>query len=145
MVDRVFAGILLLVTICYGYIAFTIIKAPFQYDPLGPESWPQILCILSVISLLILMWKPDVESFDTKRPTWIKLAIVTVLLFAYAELYEPLGFIIATVIFTTFMSRLLQATWLQAAVFGVTLGVLGYLICTGLLGLNLPSGPFPKL
>lgn len=145
MIDRVFAGTLLLVTMCYGYIAFTIIKAPIQYDPLGPESWPQILSILAAISLLMLMWKPDVERFDTARPTWIKLTIVTVLLFSYAELYEPLGFIIATIIFTTFMSRLLQATWVQAAVFGVCVGVLGYLICTGLLGLNLPSGPLPKL
>ena len=39
MADRIFAGLLLLVTLAYGFIAFTIIKAPFQYDPLGPESW----------------------------------------------------------------------------------------------------------
>ncbi len=145
MVDRVFAAVLLLVTLAYGLIAFTVIKAPFQYDPLGPESWPQILSVTAVICLGFLLWKPDVDRFDTNRPTWIKLVIVTAMLFAYAELYEPLGFIIATSLFAALMARLLGATWARSVAFGIVSGVFGYLVCAGLLDLNLPAGPLPKI
>lgn len=145
MADRIFAGVLLLVTLAYGFIAFTAISAPFQYDPLGPESWPRLLAVAAVICLIALLWKPDVERIDTARPTWLKLGAATVMLFAYAELYEPLGFIISTFLFSALMGRLMGAAWLRAAVFGLAAGVLGYLLCAGLLDLNLPAGPLPKI
>lgn len=145
MIDRIFAGTLLLITLAYGFIAFTLIKAPFQYDPIGPEGWPQILAIVAVICLIMLLIRPDVDSLDTDRPTWIKLASASAMLLAYAELYEPLGFIIATALFATLMARLLGATWGRSAAFGTTIGVAGYLVCAGLMGLNLPAGRLPKI
>ncbi len=145
MIDRIFATLLLLVTLAYGLIAFTLIKAPFQYDPLGPESWPRLLSVVATLCILGLLWKPDVERFDIKHKTGFNLAVVTLMLVAYAGLYQPLGFVLSTLLFATLMSRLLGAGWSAALIFGFAAGVLGYGLCAGLLGLNLPAGPLPRI
>ena len=140
MVDRIFAGVLLLVTLAYAVIAFTTIKAPFQYDPLGPESWPQILSIVAILCLLAILWRPDADRMDVTRATWFRLAATVILLCAYAELYEPLGFILSTILFGTVLCAMLGAGLVRSLVFGVAAGVAGYLLCVTLLELNLPEG-----
>ena len=140
MADRIFAGVLLVVALAYAVIAFTAISAPFQYDPLGPESWPQILSLVAIVCLLIILWRPDTGSLGVARRAWFRLAVTIVLLVAYAELYEPLGFILATILFGTAMSAMLNAGVVRSVVFGVAAGVAGYLLCAMLLDLNLPDG-----
>ena len=140
MVDRIFAGVLLVVTLAYAVIAFTAIKAPFQYDPLGPESWPRILSLVAIACLLVILWKPDATDMGVTRSTWFRLAATVILLCAYAELYEPLGFILSTILFGTVLCAMLGAGIVRALVFGVAAGVAGYLLCVTLLELNLPEG-----
>ena len=140
MVDRIFAGVLLVVTLAYAVIAFTAIKAPFQYDPLGPESWPQILSLVAIACLLVILWKPDATEMGVARSTWFRLLATVVMLAAYAELYEPLGFVLATILFGTALCAMLGAGVPRALLFGVAAGVLGYLLCATLLDLNLPEG-----
>ncbi|KRS11849.1 membrane protein [Roseovarius atlanticus] len=140
MVDRIFAGVLLIVTLAYAVIAFTAISAPFQYDPLGPESWPQILSVVAIACLLVILWKPDAIKMNVARQTWFRLAATVVMLAAYSELYEPLGFILSTILFGTALSAMLGAGILRSVIFGVAAGVGGYLFCVTLLDLNLPFG-----
>ena len=140
MVDRIFAGVLMLVTLAYAVIAFTAIKAPFQYDPLGPESWPRILSLVAIACLLVILWKPDATQMGVTRSTWFRLAATIVMLVPYSELYEPLGFILATILFGTALCAMLGAGMLRSVVFGVAAGVGGYLLCVTLLDLNLPEG-----
>jgi putative tricarboxylic transport membrane protein len=145
MPDRIFAGALLALTLVYAFFAFFAIKAPIQYDPLGPEAWPRLLALLMLACTGLLLWKPAVGDFDVDRPTWARLGLVLVLLIAYALLFEPLGFVLSTALFSTITSRLLGAAWTKAAIFGVAVGVGGYVLCVGLLDLNLPAGPLPRL
>lgn len=140
MVDRIFAGVLLVVTLAYAVIAFTAISAPFQYDPLGPESWPRILSLVAMACILVILFKPDTESMGVARKTWFRLAATVVMLGAYAELYEPLGFILATILFGTTLCAMLGAGALRSVIFGVASGVGAYLLCATLLDLNLPEG-----
>lgn len=140
MADRMFAGVLLIVTLAYAVIAFTAIRAPFQYDPLGPESWPQILSLIAIACLLAILRRPDASEIGVTRRIWFRLAATIVMLVAYAELYEPLGFILSTTLFGTTLSAMLGAGKLRAVLFGVTAGVAGYLLCAVLLDLNLPQG-----
>ncbi|RAI03230.1 tripartite tricarboxylate transporter TctB family protein [Acuticoccus sediminis] len=142
MVDRLFAGVLFLVALGYTYIAFTAIKAPFQYDPLGPESWPQLLGIVALLCSGYLFARPEVASFGLKLPTWGRLAILVVLLFGYAELFRPAGFIVATFAFCSLLSLMLGARILPALGFGAATGVVGFFLCTRVLELNLPAGVF---
>ncbi|PHO17357.1 hypothetical protein CPU12_11080 [Malaciobacter molluscorum LMG 25693] len=145
MADRIFAGISLLLIIGYGYIAFYVIKAPFQYDPLGPESWPKILAVVSGLSALYLILKPDNISLDISKSVFIRLITVTILLFGYSFAYEPLGFIIATFLFCGLFARLLGANTLNSIYFGLGLGIFGYVLCAIILELNLPAGPLESL
>lgn len=140
MADRIFASFLLIVTLAYAYIAWTLIKAPFQYDPLGPESWPRILAAAAIPCMLYILWRPDAEPFSVTKYTWFRIALMVLLLFAYAELYEPLGFIISTILFGTIVALTLGAPRVGALAFGAGIGVFGYLLCVTLMGLNLPEG-----
>ncbi|KGJ03544.1 putative tricarboxylic transport membrane protein [Paracoccus halophilus] len=140
MADRIFAGVLLLVTLAYAFIAFTAIQAPFQYDPLGPESWPRLLSVVAIGCILGILWRPDNDSLDVARTTWFRLAAILVLLVAYAELFEPLGFIISTFLFSAVVSAMLGARPARALLFGAAAGLLGYVVCVMLLDLNLPGG-----
>jgi putative tricarboxylic transport membrane protein len=140
MADRIFAGVLLLVALGYTYIAFTVIKAPFQYDPIGPEGWPRLLGVMAILCTGYIVIRPDIASMNLSLPTLGRLAILVVLLFAYAAAFQPLGFVLSTLVFCAILAVILGATPVKAVVFGVASGVLGYFICTVLLDLNLPAG-----
>lgn len=140
MADRIFGVLALLISIGYGYIAFTIIKAPFQYDPLGPESWPRILSVLAACCCVFIIFRPDDRKFRLEGLTLLRIAIVIFLLGGYAYLFEPLGFILSTCVFCTLLSRMLGSSSAAAVVFGAASGILGYGLCVGLLDLNLPAG-----
>jgi len=140
MADRILALVLLAVSVGYGFIAFTIIQAPFQYDPLGPESWPRILVCVAILCLLFIMWKPDNIDFDVSRYVWVRLVGAVAMLWVYGEAYEILGFILSTTLFGTLMANMLGAQKLRAFSFGVSAGILGWLLCVTLMDLNLPAG-----
>ena len=140
MADRLFGIFILAISLVYGIIAFTIIKAPFQYDPLGPESWPRILSVVAVLCSLYIIIKPDVKRFGVERHTLLRIAIVVVMLAGYAYFFESAGFILATTVFCGVFSRLFGAKIWEAALFGVASGIFGHILCVLLLDLNLPKG-----
>lgn len=143
MADRIFAGLTLALILAYGVIAFAVIEAPFQYDPLGPESWPRILAVIAAACCALLVWRPVQAGFDADTGTLFRLGLTLAMLVAYAAMFEPLGFVVATALYGTAMARFLGGQLIQAVAFGIGTGVFGYLICTGLLELNLPSGVLP--
>lgn len=99
MADRIFGCITLAIVLGYGFIAFTIIEAPFQYDPLGPESWPQILAVFAGLCCIYIILLPDGGGFKVLGTTLVRIAVLIVLLSGYAYLFEPLGFILSTTLF----------------------------------------------
>lgn len=140
MADRIFGCIALAIALGYGFIAFTIIEAPFQYDPLGPESWPQILSVFACFCCVYIIIFPDGTRLKVLGTTVARIAILLTLLSAYAYLFEPLGFIVSTTLFCLVLSRILGARAWQASLFGVASGSIGYLLCAVILDLNLPEG-----
>lgn len=140
MADRIFAGLLLLVAVGYTFIAFTVIKAPFQYDPIGPEGWPRLLGIVAILCTGYLVIRPDIARFDITPATMGRLAVTVVLLFVYAAAFQPLGFVLSTWAFCTALAVILGAAPARALGFGAASGILGYVVCTVLLDLNLPPG-----
>lgn len=140
MADRIFAGLLLVFAIGYGAIAFTLIKAPFQYDPLGPETWPRILGTIAAVCAAFIVLRPDVDRMKVAPRTWLRLVALVVMLAAYAWAYEPAGFVLSTFGFCLALSLMLGARPLPALAFSAVTGVAGYLVATKLLELNLPAG-----
>ena len=145
MADRILGCIALAITIAYGFFAFTVIRAPFQYDPLGPETWPQILSVVAGICCLLILIRPDGRGFKLPQNTLVRISLVVILLVLYARLYEPLGFIISTTLFCWILTMMLGAAIHRAAVFGICFGVIGHFLCVKLLALNLPAGLLSKL
>lgn len=140
MAERAFLGGLLLLAIGYTIIAFTTIRAPIQYDPLGPESWPRILGSLALVALAIRLVRPSGVKPELVRATGVRILVTIALLFGYAALFEPLGFVLATLGFCTGLGLLLGATLQQGLMFGAATGLIGYFGATDLLDLNLPAG-----
>lgn len=140
MADRIFAGVLLLVALGYTFIAFTGIKAPFQYDPIGPEGWPRLLGIVAILCTGFIVARPDVASMNVTAATLLRLTVLVALLFAYAAAFQPLGFILSTWAFCTVLAVILGGAPARAVAFGAAAGILGYVVCTVLLDLNLPAG-----
>ena len=140
MADRIFGGLLLLAALGYTYIAFTVIKAPFQYDPIGPEGWPRLLGIAAILCTGFIVLRPDIDSLNLTRNTIGRLVILVALLFIYAGTFQPLGFVLSTWAFCTVLAWILGAAPLRSVMFGAAAGILGYLVCTVLLDLNLPAG-----
>lgn len=145
MADRILGSIALAITLAYGFFAFMVIKAPFQYDPLGPETWPRILSVVAGLCCLYILVRPDARGFRLPTGAIGRITLVVVCLILYAVLYEPLGFILATVLFCTTLAKLFGATLRNAMLFGVVFGVAGYILCAKLLALNLPGGLILKL
>jgi putative tricarboxylic transport membrane protein len=145
MADRILGCIVLAIALTYAFIAFMVIKAPFQYDPLGPETWPQILSVVAAICCLFIIIWPDGRGFKLPQNTLVRISLVVILLVLYAWLYEPLGFIISTALFCGILTMMLGATLIRAAVFGICFGVIGHFLCVKLLALNLPDGVLSKL
>ena len=140
MADRVFAAILLAVVAGYLWLAFTVIRAPFQYDPLGPETWPRILGVVAAFCCLWIIARPGIRRFDATAGTLGRLLFVVALLLAYGWAYERAGFIVSTTLFCWALGSFLGAGFLHAALFGLVTGVSGWFLCTGPLDLNLPEG-----
>ena len=140
MADRLFALCALIAGGIYTFVAFAVIKAPFQYDPLGPETWPQVLAIVFLFCSLYILASPDHIRLTLARSVWLRLLLLVLMLGGYAELYEPLGFVVSTTLFCSLFSIMLGANRLHAIAFGCTTGIIGYGICDFLLGLNLPEG-----
>lgn len=144
MADRLFAGALFVVALGFVWIAFTEIRAPIQYDPLGPESWPRLLGIVALICLGVVFAQPQVSSLRVERGALPRLAATLALLIAYALLFRPLGFVPATWAFSAALTFMLGARTVPAMLFGGVVSIFVYVLCVHVLELTLPAGPLVR-
>lgn len=142
MADRVFAFGALALAAFYGFVALGL-KAPFQYDPLGPETWPRLLAVVFALCAAYVLARPEPEPDWGGAVTLRRLGLSLAALIVYAVLFDPVGFIVTTSIYAAGMAWWGGVRPARAVVYGLGLGVLGYFVCTRLLVLNLPAGVLP--
>ncbi|MGB3209754.1 MAG: hypothetical protein WBB19_03520 [Desulforhopalus sp.] len=82
MADRIFGCIALAIIFGYGFIAFTVIEAPFQYDPLGPETWPRIFSVFACLCCAYIIILPDGTRMKILGMTLTRIAVLLILLSA---------------------------------------------------------------
>lgn len=144
VVQRIFAFALLLVCIGLALMAWPY-QAPFSYEPVGPRAFPLLMLGLMGLSLLYMLIRPtpikhseDEPPLD--RPTLIKIAICTALLLVFAGTFEPLGFVISSILIGIPMARLYGGRWLPSIVITTVMSILLYVLFDKVMDVPLPLG-----
>ncbi len=142
MVDRIFAGVWLLLSLGFAAVARTY-EAQYSYEPIGPRAFPMLLAAISAVCALWLLLRPKriAETLPPLPEGGLQHAAVLIAgLFAYAFLFEWVGFAVATVLATLVIGRLFGGSWAQVAMAGVALGVSLFLLFDTTLDVTLPIG-----
>ncbi|HEY0287736.1 MAG TPA: tripartite tricarboxylate transporter TctB family protein [Pseudomonas sp.] len=144
VLQRIFAFVLLLMCIGLALMAWPY-KAPFSYEPVGPRAFPLLILCLMGISLLYMVFRPapiihSEDEPELDRPTLIKIAICIGLLLIFAGLFEPLGFILSSILIGIPMARLYGGRWLPSIVIITLMSIGLYLLFAKVMEVLLPLG-----
>ena len=144
LLQRIFASALLLVCVGLALMAWPY-QASFSYEPVGPRAFPLLMLGLMGLGLLYMVFRPTpiVHSDDDPkldRETLIKIGICVLLLLVFAGAFEPLGFIVASILIGIPMARLYGGRWLPSAVIISLMAIGLYLLFDKLMDVPLPLG-----
>ena len=144
LLQRIFASVLLLACIGLALMAWPY-QAPFSYEPVGPRAFPLLMLGLMGLGLLYMVFRPApiVHSEDDPqldRETLIKIGICVVLLLVFAGTFEPLGFIVSSILIGIPMARLYGGRWLPSVVIISLMSIGLYLLFDRVMDVPLPLG-----
>ncbi|AHF69227.1 MULTISPECIES: tripartite tricarboxylate transporter TctB family protein [Pseudomonas] len=144
VLQRIFAAALLLVCAGLTLMAWPY-QAPFSYEPVGPRAFPLLMLGLMGLALLYLLFRPTpiVHSEDEPpldRETLIKIGTCIALLLVFAGLFEPLGFILSSILIGIPMARLYGGRWVPGIVVVTLMSVGLYLLFDKAMDVPLPLG-----
>ena len=144
LAQRVFASALLLV--CAGLAAMAWpYQAAFSYEPVGPRAFPLLMLALMGLGLAYMIIRPSpvVHSEDDPkldRETLTKIGLCIVLLLIFAGTFEPLGFILSSILVGIPLARLYGGRWLPSSVIISLVSVGLYLLFDKAMDVPLPLG-----
>ncbi|NBA95415.1 tripartite tricarboxylate transporter TctB family protein [Pseudomonas sp. R5(2019)] len=144
VLQRIFALVLLLVCATLAVMAWPY-QAAFSYEPVGPRAFPLLMLGLMAVALLYLAVLPTpIERGDEEpeldRPTLTKIGLCVLLLLVFAGLFEPLGFILSSILIGVPMARLYGGRWLPSVVIICLMSVGIYLLFDKAMDVPLPLG-----
>lgn len=143
-IQRIFALVLLLA--CAGLAAMAWpYQAPFSYEPVGPRAYPLLMLGLMSLALLYMLFRPTpvVHSEDEPpldRPTLKKIAACIGLLLVFAGTFEPLGFILASILIGVPMALLYGGRLLPSVIIVVLMSIALYVLFDRVMDVPLPLG-----
>ena len=144
LAQRIFASALLLV--CAGLAAMAWpYQAAFSYEPVGPRAFPLLMLALMGLGLVYMIVRPSpvVHSEDDPkldRETLTKIGLCIVLLLIFAGTFEPLGFILSSILVGIPLARLYGGRWLPSSVIISLMSVGLYLLFDKAMDVPLPLG-----
>ena len=102
LVQRVFSVAMLLVCLGLAVMAWPY-QAAFSYEPVGPRAFPLLMLALMGLGLIYMIFRPSPvvhseEDPKLDRQTLTKIALCVLLLLVFAGTFEPLGFILSSVL-----------------------------------------------
>ncbi|WP_213877236.1 tripartite tricarboxylate transporter TctB family protein [Pseudomonas sp. dw_358] len=142
--QRILALILLIACALLATMAWPY-QAAFSYEPVGPRAYPLLILGLMAVALIYMAWRPVAAVPDADEPALdpaalTKIAQCTALLLLFAGLFEPLGFILASVLAGIPMARLYGGRWLPAALVISLMSIGLYLLFDKAMDVPLPLG-----
>ena len=144
LLQRIFASVLLLACAALALMAWPY-QAAFSYEPVGPRAFPLLMLGLMGLGLIYMIVRPTpvVHSEDDPqldRDTLIKIGVCVVLLLIFAGTFEPLGFILSSILIGIPMARLYGGRWLPSVVIISLMSVGLYLLFDKAMDVPLPLG-----
>ena len=142
LVQRLFAAVLLLACAGLALMAWPY-QAAFSYEPVGPRAFPLLMLGLMGLALLYMLFRPapikhSEEEPPLDRQTLTKIALCVALLLVFAGAFEPLGFIVASILIGVPMARLYGGRWLPSLVIICLLSVGLYWLFDRVMDVPLP-------
>ena len=144
LLQRIFASVLLLACVGLALMAWPY-QAAFSYEPVGPRAFPLLMLGLMGVGLLYMLFRPtpivhSEEDPKLDRETLTKIGICVVLLLIFAGLFEPLGFILSSILIGIPMARLYGGRWGPSVVVTTLMSIGLYLLFDKLMDVPLPLG-----
>lgn len=144
LAQRIFASALLLVCVGLAAMAWPY-QAAFSYEPVGPRAFPLLMLALMGLGLVYMIVRPSpvVHSEDDPkldRETLTKIGLCIVLLLIFAGTFEPLGFILSSILVGIPLARLYGGRWLPSSVIISLVSVGLYLLFDKAMDVPLPLG-----
>ena len=144
LLQRIFASVLLLACVGLALMAWPY-QAAFSYEPVGPRAFPLLMLGLMGTALLYMVFRPTpIEHTEDEPPldrqTLTKISICVVLLLVFAGLFEPLGFILSSMLIGIPMARLYGGRWMPSIVVTTLMAIGLYLLFDRVMDVPLPLG-----
>jgi len=144
LLQRIFASLLLLVCLGLALMAWPY-QAAFSYEPVGPRAFPLLMLGLMGLALLYMVFRPAPIKHSEDEPpldreTLTKISICVVLLLIFAGLFEPLGFILSSILIGIPMARLYDGRWVPSAVVTTLMAIGLYVLFDRVMDVPLPLG-----
>lgn len=149
MYQRLFGLVLLVASVALSVTAWDY-QAPFSYEPVGPRAYPLLLLALIGLGAIYLLLKPATAGTRSTEPPMDrhvlrKVAGCVLILVVYAALFEPLGFVPASILFGIAMARLYEGSWRTSLITGTVAAIGLYLLFDKILDVPLPLGILSSL
>ncbi len=136
--DRIFGLVFLVVALFYLWSATTI-QAGFLSDPVGSRTFPYLIGGVVALCAAFIFAKPDADPVWPALTTFGKIAAAAAVMFVFARLLKPFGFIIPAAAASAFLSYLITPNIKAAAIAGAGLSLGLYLVFRSALGLSLSA------
>lgn len=140
MSDRIFGAFGLALAVFYAWATLQI-EESFLSDAVGPKTFPLAIAVVLGLSSLAILAKPDSEPEWPTLGRLAEIAAAALVMVLYAQLLDPLGFIITTTLATAYLSWRLGSRIWAAALTGLGSAIGIYVIFHLILGLSLARGP----
>ncbi|MFZ9036662.1 MAG: tripartite tricarboxylate transporter TctB family protein [Gammaproteobacteria bacterium] len=138
--DRIFGLVMAVLALAYIASAHHI-QTSFLSDPVGPKAFPMIIGAVGAISAMYLVFRPDPDPEWPVLRTWAALAFAVLVLVLYAFALRPLGFLLPTALAAALLSYQISPRSKFAAIAGICLSVVLFLVFKFALGLGLVAFP----
>ncbi|MCS3511871.1 MULTISPECIES: tripartite tricarboxylate transporter TctB family protein [Pseudomonas] len=144
LLQRVFAAVLLLACAGLALMAWPY-QAAFSYEPVGPRAYPLLMLGLMSLALIYMLIRPQPTQHTEEEPaldrqTLVKISICVALLIVFAATFEPLGFILSSMLIGIPMARLYGGRWVPSVVIVSLMAIGLYLLFDKAMDVPLPLG-----
>jgi putative tricarboxylic transport membrane protein len=137
--NRWIGVVLVLAGLAVGAEASTFDVA-FLTDPVGPKALPFVVALIFMATGTFLAIRPGQTTRWPSRSTVIRMTGAIATFVGYALLLAPLGFVPATTLCVTSLSRLFGGPWRRSLGAALLLSVTLWYLFVWVLGLPLPLG-----